>query len=182
MRITGGEARGLRLAVPRSLHVRPTSERVRGALFQMVGQAVADAKVLDLYAGTGALGIEALSHGAASVDFVEYNSRLCQVIEQNIKSTGFTGRGNVHQASVKQSLAILEGPYDLVLLDPPYGLTGLTEVMVGLGDSSLLSDMGMVILEHSKRTAVEENYGTLGLEKQKRYGDTNISVYINGEV
>ncbi|MCH8087384.1 MAG: RsmD family RNA methyltransferase, partial [Chloroflexi bacterium] len=68
MRITGGEARGLRLAVPRSLHVRPTSDRVRGALFQLVGQTVANANVLDLYAGTGALGIEALSRGAASVD------------------------------------------------------------------------------------------------------------------
>ncbi len=181
MRITGGEARGLRLAVPRSLHIRPTSDRVRGALFQLVGQTVENAKVLDLYAGTGALGIEALSRGAASADFVEHNGRLCQVIDQNIKSAGFAGRGKVHKASVKQSLATLEGMYDLVLLDPPYEMRELKEIMVGLGDSNLVSDMGMVILEHSKRTVVEERHGTLRLEKQKRYGDTCISVYFKGE-
>lgn len=181
MRITGGEARGLRLAVPRSLHVRPTSDRVRGALFQLVGQTVANANVLDLYAGTGALGIEALSRGAANVDFVENNNRLCQIIKQNIKSAGFVSRGNVHKTSVKQSLTTLKGLYDLVLLDPPYEMTDLTEIMVRSGDSNLLRNKGMVILEHSKRTVVEERYGSLCLEKQKRYGDTSVSMYIKGE-
>ena len=169
------------MAVPRSIHIRPTSDRVRGALFQLVGQTVADAKVLDLYAGTGALGIEALSRGAANVDFVEHNGRLCQIIKQNIRDVGFASRGKVHNINVKQSLAVLKGPYDLVLLDPPYELTELTDVMVGLGDLTLVSDTGMVILEHSKRTVVEEHYSTLRLERQKKYGDTNVSIYIKGE-
>ena len=115
MRITGGNARGVSLTVPRAQRVRPTSDRVRSALFQLLGLVVVDARVLDLYAGTGALGIEALSRGAASVDFVEANPRLCDIVARNMRAAGFDQIGRVYRAKVDQALEFLT-PASLQLL------------------------------------------------------------------
>lgn len=177
MRITGGVARGLRLVVPRLSRVRPTSDRIRGALFQLVGEATADARVLDLYAGTGALGIEALSRGAAKVDFVEQDPRLCHAIEQNLENVGFANRGHVYRARVEQALTFLEGSYHLVLLDPPYDLPGLPRIVEALNRPGLLEEGGVVVIEHSRRVALIERYGALRKVQQRRYGDTALSVY-----
>ena len=177
MRITGGTARGLRLFAPRLSRVRPTSDRVRGALFQLVGEAVVDAQVLDLYAGTGALGMEALSRGAARVDFVEQDPRLGHAIERNLESTGFADRGRVYRARVEQALAFLEGPYHLVLLDPPYDFPGLPQIVEALNRPGLLEKGGLVVVEHSRRVALVERYGALRKARQQRYGDTALSVY-----
>jgi len=174
MRITGGQARGLRLAVTRGPGVRPTSSRVRGALFQLLGEAKG-AKVLDLYAGTGALGIEALSRGAAWVDFVEQDVRLCRTIQQNLRAAGFAERGEVHRAHVEKALGSLQGPYDAVLMDPPYGTPGLDQVMQRL--DGILARKGIVVLEHSKRDAAADVYGALRRKTQRRYGDTELSIY-----
>ncbi len=178
MRITGGTARGVRLIVPQALHVRPTSDRVRGALFQLVGQAVEGAVVLDLYAGTGALGIEALSRGAARVDFVEQDSRMCRVIQQNLESTGFEDRGHVSRARVAQALQFLKGPYDLVVMDPPYEeLQEMRQAMEALGRASLLNKGAMVVLESSSRAVLEDRYGALHSRSHRRYGDSALSIY-----
>ena len=177
MRITGGVARGLRLVVPQVLHIRPTSDRVRSALFQILKEAIVDSAVLDLYAGTGALGIEALSRGAARVDFVERDPRLCRGIEQNLENADFASLGHVYRARVEQALTFLEGPYHLVLLDPPYELEGMQQTMEALSRPGLVGKGGMVVMEHSSRTAVAERYGALRSEDQRRYGDTALSVY-----
>ncbi len=182
MRITGGTARGLRLFVPRLSRVRPTSDRIRGALFQLLQEAVADAYVLDLYAGTGALGIEALSRGAAKVDFVEHDLRLCQAIERNLKAVGFSDHGRVYRARVEQALAFLEGAYQLVLLDPPYDLPGIQRILEALNRPGLLGKGGLVVLEHSQRVASLERYGALRKGQQRRYGDTALSVYSKEEI
>jgi 16S rRNA (guanine(966)-N(2))-methyltransferase RsmD len=177
VRITGGTARGIPLAAPRGAKLRPTSEKVRNALFQLVGAAVQEARVLDLYAGTGALGIEALSRGAASADFVEQDARLCQAIRQNLERAGFQPRGRVHRARVEQALQFLEGAYRLALLDPPYGMAGVPEVMAKLSRPGLLEDDAIVVLEHSSRDTVAEQYGRLEMKTQRRYGDTSVSLY-----
>lgn len=177
MRITGGTARGIPLAAPRGAKLRPTSEKVRNALFQLVGAVVQDARVLDLYAGTGALGIEALSRGAASADFVEQDARLCQVIDQNLERAGFRQSGHVHRARVEQALQFLEGAYRLALLDPPYGMAEAPEVLVMLSRPGLLEDGAIVVLEHSSRDAVSEQYGSLQMKTRRRYGDTSVSLY-----
>ncbi len=182
MRITGGTARGLRLFVPRLSRVRPTSDRIRGALFQLLHEAVEDAYVLDLYAGTGALGIEALSRGAAKVDFVEHDLRLCQAIERNLKAVGFSDHGRVYRARVEQALAFLEGSYQLVLLDPPYDLPGIQRILEALNRPGLLGKGGLVVLEHSQRVASLERYGALRKGQQRRYGDTALSVYGKEEI
>ena len=177
MRITGGDARGLRLVVPRLSRVRPTSERVRGALFQLLGQAVADSLVLDLYAGTGALGMEALSRGAARTDFVEQDRRLYNAIVRNLENMGFADRGHVYRSRVEQALMFLKGPYHLVLLDPPYDLEGLPQIMEALNRPGLLGKGGTVVIEHSSRSASAERSGALRREDLRRYGDTALSVY-----
>ncbi|MBI4201184.1 MAG: 16S rRNA (guanine(966)-N(2))-methyltransferase RsmD [Chloroflexi bacterium] len=177
MRISGGEARGLRLHSPQTSAVRPTSDRVRGALFQRVGEFVMDARVLDLYAGTGALGLEALSRGAAWVDFVEQDVRICQVIQDNLHRAGFDQRAHVYRAKVEKALTFLAGPYGLVLLDPPYDVPGVDSVAEALGLSALVEDGGLVILEHSHRALLAEGYGGLRLRERRRYGDTVLSIY-----
>ncbi|MBI4312061.1 MAG: 16S rRNA (guanine(966)-N(2))-methyltransferase RsmD [Chloroflexi bacterium] len=177
MRITGGVARGIPLTAPKGASLRPTSDRVRGALFQIVRDAVEGARALDLYAGTGALGIEALSRGAASCDFVEQDGRLCQAIRQNLERAGFSDKGQVHRARVEQALRFLKGPFQLVLLDPPYALAGAAEIMDGLGRLPLLAQEAVVVLEHGSRDAVQEDYGGLHMKTQRKYGDTSLSVY-----
>lgn len=177
MRITGGVARGRRLMVPRVPHVRPTSDRVRGALFQLLGEAVAGSWVLDLYAGTGSLGIEALSREAVRADFVEQDFRLCRIIERNLENAGFQSRGNVHHARVEQALEILEGPYQLALLDPPYEWNGIQQIMEALSRPGLLAKEALVVMECSGRVALAERYGTLKHQDHRRYGDTALWLY-----
>ncbi len=177
MRITGGVARGLRLEVPSGLRVRPTSDRVRSALFQILTQELSESVVLDLFAGTGALGIEALSRGAARVDFVERDSRLCSAIARNLEKAGFAAQGHVHRAQAEQAVTFLDGPYHLVLLDPPYELSGVERIMEALTCPGLLERGGLVVMEHSSRADALERYGMLRRADHRRYGDTALSVY-----
>ncbi|MCL0044482.1 16S rRNA (guanine(966)-N(2))-methyltransferase RsmD [Dehalococcoidia bacterium] len=177
MRITGGEARGLRLVVPRLPRIRPTSDRVRGALFQLVGPLVAGARVLDLYAGSGSLGIEALSRGAVAADFIEQNFRLCEAIKRNLETTGYSTIGHVYRANVEKALTILDGPYHLVLLDPPYYLQELPSTMEALNRKGLLDKQAIVVTEHSIRTPLAGQYGRLSREDLRHYGDTALSLY-----
>ncbi|PKB65740.1 MAG: 16S rRNA (guanine(966)-N(2))-methyltransferase RsmD [SAR202 cluster bacterium Io17-Chloro-G3] len=177
MRITGGNARGMSLVAPRSPNLRPTSDRVRISLFNLLGAAVAETKVLDLYAGSGALGIEALSRGATSVDFVEADRRLCRVVKRNLESTGYHMHGSVHHAQVERALGFLNGPYQTVFLDPPYALAGLEHTITVLGESTILDLNATVVVEHSSRVSLGESYGSLTRLQARRYGDSAISIY-----
>ena len=177
MRITGGVARGVPLIVPRTQRVRPTSDRVRSALFQLLGSVVVDARVLDLYAGTGALGIEALSRGAASVDFVEADPRVSDIVARNKKTAGFEECGRLCHTKVERALEFLTGPYQVVLLDPPYELPGIDQTMDKLADAGLIETGSIVAVEHAVRVALAESYGALKRLDNRRYGDTAISIY-----
>ena len=177
MRITGGVARGVPLVVPRTQRVRPTSDRVRSALFQLLGSVVVDARVLDLYAGTGALGIEALSRGAASVDFVEADPRVCDIVARNKKTAGFDECGRLYRTKVERALEFLTGPYQVVLLDPPYELPGIDQTMDKLAGAGLIETGSIVAVEHAVRVALAESYGALKRLDTRRYGDTAISLY-----
>ncbi|MBI4199841.1 MAG: 16S rRNA (guanine(966)-N(2))-methyltransferase RsmD [Chloroflexi bacterium] len=177
MRITGGVARGARLVVPRSSPVRPTSDRVRAALFQLLGGVVVDARVLDLFAGTGALGLEALSRGAAWADFVERDARLCQAIRQNLAAAGFAQQGRVYRARVERALEFLQEPYQVVLVDPPYDLPGLQGLLERLGESRLVAAGAVVVVEHRSRATLAPAPGALVLARERRYGDTALAFY-----
>jgi 16S rRNA (guanine966-N2)-methyltransferase len=178
MRVIAGEARGRPLQGPRGTATRPTSDLIRGAIFSMLEArgAVFD-RVLDLYAGTGALGIEALSRGAEHADFVEQDRSACQTIAANLVRTGLSGRGHVICAALPGALARLAGPYQLLFVDPPYELAGVAALLSGLGSGGLIDEDTAIVYEHSRRTIPPEACGGMPLAVTRRHGSTAISLY-----
>ena len=180
MRIAGGNEKGRRLKGATSSKTRATTERVRSAIFNILDpDRYEGGRVLDLFAGTGSLGIEALSHGARSADFVEWDRRQSEVISSNLTSTGFASQGHVHCMDVMQALIALPGNYDLVLLDPPYGMSGLDDLIEKISSKSrLIVDGGVVVMGHSKHSALNEKYGFLNLTSHRRYGDNVVDFFV----
>jgi 16S rRNA (guanine966-N2)-methyltransferase len=191
MRVIAGSAKGRQLATPKRAAVRPTTDLVKGAIFSMLEAAAAqieaemgeiDAdfpfpRVLDLYAGSGALGIEALSRGAEHADFVEANAPMRAVIVENLRRTGFSAQGAIHAMRAELAVAALRGPYDLILLDPPYGDEGTTQVLERLSSSGILADRAIVVLEHARTRPIPQQIGTLQLARSRHHGSTGISLF-----
>ena len=177
MRVVGGSAKGHRLYAPRGTDTRPTSDKVRESIFNIVRDSILDASVLDLFAGTGALGIEALSRGAERAVFVERRSAACDVIRRNLAHTKFNDAGRVVCASAERTLSELDGAFSLILLDPPYAYPTIHDIMHMIGDARVIEDGSIVVLEHSPRFAVVERYARLVLSRQKVYGDTAVSIF-----
>ena len=180
MRIAGGNEKGRRLKGAISSKTRATTERVRSAVFNILDRdRYEGGRVLDLFAGTGSLGIEALSHGAGSADFVEWDRRQSKVISSNLKSTGFASQSHVHCMDVMQALLSLPGNYDLVLLDPPYGMSGLDDLIERIAfKSGLIVDGGVVVAGHSKYGTLKEKYGSLNLTSHRQYGDNVVDFFV----
>ena len=179
MRVIAGEARGVPLKAPRVSGLRPTSDLVRGAIFDMLGQFFEpDTRVLDLYAGTGAIGIEALSRGAGWADFVEREPRCCTAIRENLRATGLEGQGKVYCAPVERTTRSLAGPYQLVFMDPPYAQAPDTSVVEDLLDAGAIDGQARIVIEQARHSTLAGKIGSLGLWNQRRHGDTVISVFI----
>ena len=134
-------------------------------------------RVLDLYAGTGALGIEALSRGAAWCDFVERGYRTCETIRENLAQTNLADRGAVHALSVRQVAERLEGPYTLLLADPSYNDERAMKDLEHLAASPLLAPEAVLVLEHSRRREAPPALGGRPLLQTRRHGDTCVSFY-----
>jgi len=180
VRVIAGKAKGRRLKGPAAdRSIRPTSDLVRGAIFSALASLGADlSRVLDLYAGSGALGIEALSRGAGTCEFVEQDRAACAIIRQNLEVTGFQGQGQVHCTSVERALAYLEGKYTLVLADPPYADPEALAILEKLAASELVSEGQTVLtLEHSSRQQPPERIGWWLLVNSRRHGDSAVSLY-----
>ena len=181
MRVVGGIAKGKRLKGATISGARPTSELVRGAIFNVLSTLDHEpTRALDLYAGTGSLGIEALSRGAGWVDFVERNPRQCAATKENLENTGLTDRARVYCMDVMKALTVLEGGYQLALMDPPYKLTSLDEVLDTLGESGLLEEGATVVAGHSKRLPLKDSYNSLGHVRSYRYGDSAVDFFERG--
>lgn len=181
MRVIAGTARGRHLKGGRERGLRPTSDLVRGAMFDMLQAMQAGLeRVLDLYAGTGALGIEALSRGAAWCDFVERDARLCQVIRENVRIAGFVEKAAVFCLPAERALTKLTGEYSLILADPPYRDEKADEVLQRIASSSLVRPDAVIVFEHSKRKEPPPVLGALSLTTRRRHGDTVISIYRAG--
>ncbi len=181
-RITGGSHRGRVLSAPRARGLRPTSERTRAALFSIIGDgATRGRRAADLYAGTGALGIEALSRGAAWVDFVEANARLCAALRARLAEWRLDDRAKVHRGRTLKALETLAGGYGLILADPPYGDSGeIARLLDRLQTPGLLADGGLAVLEHRAGVELEIPNGRLKLEITKTYGDAAITALSAG--
>lgn len=180
-RISGGAEKGRKLRSRGSKSIRPTSERVRSAIFSLIGsESVNGARVLDLYAGTGALGIEALSRGAAEAQFVEVDRMRCEYIRESVRSLGFAAQSRITRGDVKRVLQRIAGRYDLVFADPPYAVDPWEAVMRGLQDQELLGCGTLVVAEHASSRELADRYGGLEIWKRRRYGDSTVSIYLNG--
>jgi 16S rRNA (guanine(966)-N(2))-methyltransferase RsmD len=180
MRVIGGKVKGHRFKVPKGRAVRPTAARVKEALFNILPHDLSGLKILDLFAGSGNLSVEALSRGAAEAVLVDRSPKLARTIRENLRTLGFAARTQVWTASALQAirrLAHRRYTFDLVFVDPPYekGWTG--KIVAALGREGLLRQSGMVIAEHSIREEVQESYGSLVLQDRRRYGSTVLSFF-----
>jgi 16S rRNA (guanine966-N2)-methyltransferase len=176
LRVGGGEVGGRRLSAPRG--IRPTAALVREAIFDVVAGVVADATVLDLFAGSGALGIEALSRGAGSAIFVDQDERAVRVVRQNLEALGLAGRGRAVRAEVARWLATNPDAVksaSLVLLDPPYNDAILARALALL--DSLVAAGATVVAERFHRQALPD-LRRLRTGRERRYGDTGVSVLV----
>jgi 16S rRNA (guanine966-N2)-methyltransferase len=179
MRIISGEARGRRLRAPRGDATRPTADRVRQALFDVLGDPGGLA-VLDLFAGTGALGLEALSRGAARAVFVEQAEPAARIVRENVGALGYGERARIIRLEVRRALRLLakeEARFDWVFLDPPYASGEGEAALAALGESALVRAGGLVIAEHDRRRQPAPRYGVLALDDRRRWGQTEVSLY-----
>ncbi len=186
MRITGGTLRSRQLRAPRGQATRPTSDRVREALFAILGSAgaLAGARVLDLYAGTGALAFEALSRGAAHATLVESSRDALVVLRANVAGLGLQDQTRIVAGDVRAHVSSLarQGPFDLVLADPPWEQVdeGAPQaVLAALAQSGGLADDAIVVLEHAARTASPQ-IDALVQTGTRRYGDTALAFFKTG--
>jgi 16S rRNA (guanine(966)-N(2))-methyltransferase RsmD len=175
MRIVAGSARGRRLLAPRGLGTRPTSDKVRGAVFNVLGQFFEGGLVLDLYAGSGALALEALSRGCQRAVCVDDERAAAEVIRRNAEACGFAERVEIRREPVEAALGRLpRATFALAFLDPPYGL-GPERALPGL--VPVLAPGAVAMAEHDARRPPASRYGALALADRRRYGDTGISIY-----
>jgi 16S rRNA (guanine966-N2)-methyltransferase len=178
MRIIGGEAKGRRIRLPRRCRIRPTSDRVKESLFDML-QPVEGVSFLDMFAGCGNCGFEALSRGARYAVFIEKEPRLVDAIRENLCVLGFEGRAEVIAADAEQGvkrLAKRTERFDILFADPPYEEGFLPEIMKWLEGVNLLAENGIIVLQHSVREALEGScVQAMAVTDQRRYGDTMLS-------
>jgi 16S rRNA (guanine966-N2)-methyltransferase len=180
MRVIAGEHGGRRLRTPAGTRTRPTAERVREALFSMLGE-LEGARVLDLFAGSGALGIEALSRGAAGAVFVERDPAALGALAANLKALGLTApAAEIRRAQARTALRAARAggeTYDLIFVDPPYGDAQAWEGELAGALPPLLSPGGRVVVESDRRRPLRL---ALAVVRERRYGDTSITIHRHG--
>lgn len=178
MRIISGAARGRKLKGPPSHATRPMTDKLKGAVFNSLASlGVEPEHVLDLYAGTGAIGIEALSRGATDADFVDMGSAPCATIRDNLRISGFESQGRVHKMPVMTFVERARRPYDFVILDPPYADPEIIPTLEKIESSPLVQSGTIVLLGHSKRVVTPERLGRLDALRQRCHGDTCFTIY-----
>lgn len=178
MRVIAGSRKGRRLKMPKARRVRPTMDKVREAIFDILDRSVAGRRVLDLYAGSGSLGIEAISRGAKCGTFVDNNPGCIKTIKQNLASLGFEAGSkvlNLDAIRALRHLSKLGEKFDLVFIDPPYGEAKISLHRVAKSD--ILSPHCVVVVEHYKKEVLPKKVASLGLRKEARYGDTCLAIY-----
>ncbi len=194
MRVIAGTFKGRRLAVPKGNRlVRPTTDRVKESVFSILRERVVNANFLDLCAGTGSMGIEALSRGAKHVTFLDQNPRCIAIIERNLDTCGLTTESGIYYLLCRdvlkgiKSLHKREDTFEIIYFDPPYGV-GLagssrnhlelyTTSLALLAKTTLLKIGGTLLVEHARQVDIPDTVGSLHRDRQTRYGDTVVSFY-----
>jgi 16S rRNA (guanine966-N2)-methyltransferase len=180
MKVIGGTARGRKLKVPKGLSVRPTAARVKESLFNILPHDFSGLHVLDLFAGSGNVSVEALSRGADLAVLVDQSARSAAVIRANLIELQLDHRAQIWPIPVARALRKLDrdgAQFDLIFLDPPYDKGLISTTMASIGKCNLLNAAGVVVVEHSGRETVKPDYGDLILNDRRRYGDTFLSFF-----
>ncbi len=180
IRIISGEYGGRLIAMPKCVEIRPTQDKVREAIFNILGD-INDKNVLELFSGCGAFGIEAISRGAKYVTFVDNNSICVETIRENLESLGVAeSRFELVRANALSVLSRLEKQeprFDLIFMDPPYYKNIARKCLINIDSYDILSQIGMVLVEHFKKDSLSVDLNSLVFEKERRYGDTVISIF-----
>jgi 16S rRNA (guanine966-N2)-methyltransferase len=188
LRITGGKARSRKLITPKTSgkdYIRPTSDRVREALFSILGNVIQNARVLDLFAGTGSFGLDALSRGAEHVVFVDDSSRSIKLIHQNLQNCFDQPKAEIIRLNLekKASCNTLQNrlsdhdPFNIIFMDPPYEKKMAETTLTMVEKTGLVASEGIVIAEERWKENLSEQIGSLQLKVHRRYGDTAIWIY-----
>ena len=178
MRVITGKAKGHRLKVAKGTVTRPATVLVRGAIFSILENRTTDwEQVLDLFSGSGSLGIEALSRGAGWVDFVERESRCCAIIRENLEKTKLTEQAHIYCCSVSKAFTFLDKEYNIILMDPPYSDSSIGSLVEQLAVSKLVGTDTTVVITHSPHFPLNSTYATLKLITEHRHGDSCITLY-----
>lgn len=182
MRIISGSLKGFNIKTPKRLSTRPATELVRGAMFSMLEHLDPPmGKVLDLFAGSGALGLEAISRGFAFTTFVELNGPACRIIKENLQNARAENRAQVLNVRVEKAFNILKEPFDVIVMDPPYRKEELNEFLNKILSSHLVKDDTVLAVNHSVRQDLSDQYGFFKQVKHTRHGDSLISIYKKAE-
>lgn len=178
MRVIAGKAKGHRLKAPKRTATRPATDLVRGAIFSILANIAQDwSQVLDIFSGSGALGIEALSRGAGWVDFIEHDRYCCDIIRQNLEKTKLAEQAHIYCCSAAKALAFLDKEYNIILMDPPYSDPSIGDLITQLAQSRLVGTDSTVVVTHSPHLRLEPAYAALSLVKEHRHGDSCIAIY-----
>jgi len=181
MRITGGWSRGRLLSSLKGLDIRPSSDKVREAIFSLLGQDITGMKVLDLFAGTGSLGIEALSRGALWALFIDNARQAVKLIKKNLTLCGYEPSGYVLKRDLTRGLPyghpLMKSRIDLVFMDPPYGKDLIPPILNKLSGKEVLASPSIVVAESSKKDKLPSVLYNLRLIDSRIYGETKIDIY-----
>jgi 16S rRNA (guanine966-N2)-methyltransferase len=183
VRVIAGVLKGRRLVTPRGATTRPTADQVRIALMDTLGPWLPDARLLDLFAGAGGVGLEALSRGAAHTTFVERDPRALDALVENIRTLDLEPRTHVARGDVTRQLGRLAGAgqrFEIVFLDPPYATDDGERVLAALGDGALLAPDGIVIAQHLTKRRPAQEYGVLRAFRDRRFGETTLTFFRAG--
>lgn len=176
MRIVAGRAKGQPLVTPKNQKIRPTGDRVKESIFSMIAPFIEDAVVFDVFAGTGNLGLEAISRGAAKAYFSDNNKRSLEIVKKNINITNTRSYCHVIHSGYEQALKMVDEKIDIFFLDPPYNkgyIFNCTDLILSY---DRLSNGGIIVIEHSPEEEMSEHFSNLKLIKRKKYGITMISI------
>ncbi|MBD9120334.1 MULTISPECIES: 16S rRNA (guanine(966)-N(2))-methyltransferase RsmD [Streptococcus] len=178
MRVVAGTFGGRPLKTLDGKITRPTTDKVKGAIFNMIGPYFDGGRVLDLFSGSGSLAIEAISRGMDEAVLVERNRQAQAIITENIKMTKAQNQFHLLKMDANKAIGVLKGPFDLVLLDPPYAKEEIIKNITDLEDAGLLSEEVMIVCESDKAVDLPEEISHFGIWKQKTYGISKVTVYV----
>jgi len=185
MRVISGSAKGRPLKAVPGQHTRPTTDKVKEAIFSMIGPYFSGGTVLDLFAGTGGLGIEALSRGAEHAVFVDLDRTSIAVVKSNLDATRFAGKAEVYRNEAVQAVKLLRKrgmKFDYIFLDPPYRMKLLDDLLLSMHEMGLINPGATIVMEHDADHDYPDTIGTMNRKRHTQYGEIAVSIYKEGEV